>query len=253
MQALRSFPRDSASGPSGLRPNHIAEAFRCKASGPSLDLLESISHLASLAANGQLPTSLSPLLAAARLLPFRKKTGGIRPVAVGDVFRRLIGKSVLKLYQSEVVDAHLYPVQLVVGIQGATELIARGVNYFLNESTDKSQIMLQLDFKNAFNACNRSFLITQTRLLAPGLAPWVEFLYSTQAPLLVSESLHLLSCEGVQQGDPLAPLLFLLVAQPLAEKIGTLPGVSWNSWYLDDGNVITTVAGAKPILDLILA
>ena len=148
---------------------------------------------------------------------------------------------------------NLYPVQLGVGVQGATELIARGVNYFLKESTDRTLILLQLDFKNAFNACSRARIITQTRLLAPGLAPWVEFLYTTQAPLLVNESLQLLSREGVQQGDPLAPLLFSLVAQPLAEKVGTLPGVSWNSWYLDDGNVITTAAVAKLVLDLLLS
>ena len=108
--------------------------------------------------------------------------------------------------------------------------MARGVNYFLKESTDRTLVLLQLDFKNAFNACSRARIITQTRLLAPGLAPWVEFLYTTQVPLLVNESLQLLSREGVQQGDPLAPLLFSLVAQPLAEKVGTLPDVYSNSW-----------------------
>ena len=253
LESLRSFPRDSASGPSGLRPNHIKEAFRCNASGPSSELLESLTLLTSMAANGQLPACLSALFAAARLLPFRKKSGGIRPIAVGDVFRRLIGKSLLKLHQAEVVDQSLYPVQLGVGVQGATELIARGVNYFLNESTDRTLVLLQLDFKNAFNSCSRSRLITQTRLLEPALAPWVEFLYTTEAPLLMSEALELRSREGVQQGDPLAPLLFSLVAQPLAENIGMLPGVTWNAWYIDDGNIITTAAGARLVLDLVLS
>jgi hypothetical protein len=205
-----------------------------------------------MAANGSLPRSLGPLLASARLLPFQKKTGGIRPVAVGDVFRRLIGKAILKIHQAEIVDQSLYPVQLGVGVRGATELIAHGVNYFLHESRNPSLVLLQLDFKNAFNACNRSLIIEQTRLRAPQLSHWVELLYTSEATLQVSESVHLLSREGVQQGDTLAPLLFSLVAQPLAENVGEVPGVSWNAWYLDDGNVVTTLEGAKLTLDLIL-
>ena len=39
----------------------------------------------------------------------------------------------------------------------------------------------------------------------------------------------------------------------MAEKVGQVPGVSWNAWYLDNGNVITTVAGAKLIVDMLLS
>ena len=70
LAALKSFPRDSSAGPSGIRPNHIVEALRCRASGPSSDLLENLGRLTTMAANGLLPQSLAPLLAAERLLPF---------------------------------------------------------------------------------------------------------------------------------------------------------------------------------------
>ena len=44
---------------------------------------------------------------------------------------------------------------------------------------------------------------------------------------------------GVQQGDPLGPLLFSLVLQPLAEKIKReFPTLDLNVWYLDDGCII---------------
>ena len=190
--------------------------------------------------------------------PFRNKKGGIRPRAVGDVMRRLIGKSKLKVSQAEVVDQTLFPVQssplkLVVSGHGANEPISRGVNYFLNESSDRALVLLQLDFKNAFNACNRAHFITKVRLRAPALAPRVEFLFTSQAPLPLNESVHVLSREGVYQGGPLAPLLFSLAVQPLAEKVGTLPGVGWNARYLDDGNIITTLPGAKAVIDLLLS
>lgn len=42
-----------------------------------------------------------------------------------------------------------------------------------------------------------------------------------------------MSEEGVQQGDPLGPLLFCLVIQPIVETVKS----EVNQWYLDDGSI----------------
>ena len=50
--------------------------------------------------------------------------------------------------------------------------------------------------------------------------------------------LTLLSCCGVQQGDPLGPLGFALALQPIVEKVKKkVPGLLINVWYLDDGTL----------------
>ena len=47
-----------------------------------------------------------------------------------------------------------------------------------------------------------------------------------------------LSCCGVQQGDPLGPLCFALTLQPSIDKLKReVPNLSINVWYLDDGTL----------------
>ena len=46
---------------------------------------------------------------------------------------------------------------------------------------------------------------------------------------------------GVQQGDPLGPLLFCLVLHKVVTAIAAGSQLSFHSWYMDDG----VIAGAK--------
>ena len=78
----------------------------------------------SISARGQLPAWSAQFVCAARLVPFTKKQGGIRPVAVGEVLRRLCGKILLG-GQTESFASALCPIQMGVGVKGATEAIAR--------------------------------------------------------------------------------------------------------------------------------
>ena len=85
----------SAPGPSGLRPSHVQEALTCGAAGLYEQFLDTITLFCNLAASGRLPGDFSQMLSAARLLPFAKKTGGVRPIAVGETLRRLTSKLVV--------------------------------------------------------------------------------------------------------------------------------------------------------------
>ena len=52
----------------------------------------------------------------------------------------------------------------------------------------------------------------------------------------------MVSDEGVQQGDPLGPLLFSLAIFDVCQQIQSVQGVGWSGWYLDDGNLAGTLA-----------
>jgi len=88
LQKLRSFPKGSAAGPTGTRASHILHAIQVKNPTSALETLtDFINHLSS----GLVPSEVQPFLAGAYLIGLSKKDGGIRPIAIGDVYRRLTG------------------------------------------------------------------------------------------------------------------------------------------------------------------
>ena len=252
IKALKSFPRFSAPGPSGLRPAHLLEAITCGSAACEQAATDILLDFCQFAANGSLPAPIATLLCASRLLPFSKKAGGIRPIAVGEVLRRLIGKLLLMNHQPEVVD-HLKPAQLGVGVSGAPELIFRGIQHLLHSRSVEPLYLLQLDFRNAFNSIDRSQILQQLQQVAPALVPWVMSTYCTPSSLIVDSETTILSQQGVQQGDPLGPLLFSIAAHPLVKEVASLPGISWSAWFLDDGNLVGTLPALRQVLGLVEA
>ena len=72
---------------------------------------------------------------------------------------------------------------------------------------------------------------------APELFPYLFSCYSAPSSLYFNDTvIH--SSEGVQQGDPLGPLLFCLVIQPLILQLKS----EFRLLYLDDG----TIGGSEP-------
>ena len=102
---------------------------------------------------------------------------------------------------------------------------------------DDPPVLMKVDLKNAFNKVSRAHLLRLVRVHFPGVARWVSWCYgSGEDPYLWHNDHILKSREGVQQGDPLGPLLFALVIQELIQAIAAkCPSLDLNLWYLDDG------------------
>ena len=70
----------------------------------------------------------------------------------------------------------------------------------------------------------------------PGLAAWVDWTYGSPSKLLFGNNVIKLE-RGVQQGDPLGPILFALALQPLLRELADQRGDSGLELvfsYLDD-------------------
>ncbi len=98
---------------------------------------------------------------------------------------------------------------------------------------------MKLDFRNAFNSISREVVLDQVSRHFPQLLPWVSWCYRQPSDLIFGSLDPLASAEGVQQGDPLGPLLFALALHPLAERLSALrhngAGLDLVQFYLDDG------------------
>ena len=179
---------------------------------------------------GRAPSCIIPFLCGA--------SGGLRPIAIGEVLRRLISKCVARAVQSEAV-SFLSPLQVGVGIPGGCEAIVHSLASLLNDCSipPESRCTLLVDFSNAFNSIDRGLMFEEARARIPSMSSWLECCYGSQPVLFLGEH-TILSCCGVQQGDPLGPLGFVVALHPIVERIKReVPGLLLNSWYLDDGTL----------------
>ena len=237
LKGVKSFPNASAPGPSGLRPSHLKEAVKCPSPDRANLIISRLTRFTNLLAAGQTPLPVTPHLCGATLLASPKSKGGHRPIAVGEVLRRLTSKC-LAIVSRSLAFTYLTPLQLGVGVRGGCEAIVHAVSSLMSSSPSSSCWTLQLDFSNAFNNISRVSMFAQFRQHIPPLAAWMESCFSCQ-PLLHLGRDSILSCCGVQQGDPLGPLGFALTLQPFIEKIkAEVPGLSLNAWYIDDGTLV---------------
>ncbi|GJX73909.1 putative reverse transcriptase domain-containing protein [Tanacetum coccineum] len=139
-----------------------------------------------------------------------------------------------------------------VGVSGRSEAILHSVNRLIEGYGDDVGLsMLLVDFKNAFNLVDREVMLREVRLRCHDVSRWVEFCYSNPSRLYYMEH-TLWSCQGVQQGNPLGPLLFFLVLHPLICNIRDSFSLSMQAWYLDDGTIVGDTLVVREVLKLIM-
>lgn len=187
---------------------HLRDLARTDGANEFKTLSKALAQFADLVATGGLPASLSTWLAAAPLSPLRKRNDGVRPIAVGETLRRLVGKLLMRPVRDRAA-ALLRPTQLRVGVPCGIGAIVHSIRHQTAKHRDDSRVaLLSLDFRNAFNLVSRHAIRRSLRSHFPELLAYFEACYMGEAPLLWSGDLRLHRVQGCQQGDPLGPLLF---------------------------------------------
>ena len=227
---IKSFPSGSAGGPDGLRPQHLKDLTGESAERGGRELLIALTSFINHILQGNAPLSVCPILFGATLIALRKKEGDIRPIAIGLTLRRLAAKiGVFRVVQS--VSSALAPLQLGYGVPSGCEAAARAARQYL-ESMPSNHVLLKVDFRNAFNSVRRDKILEAVKSSIPELFLFVSSAYTVPSYLMCEDSI-ILSEEGVQQGDPLGPLLFCLTLHPLLSQLQS----ELKIFYLDDGTV----------------
>ena len=146
-------------------------------------------------------------LAGGNLTALNKPTpGDIRPIAVGEVLCRLTGKCLCAVLRSKMT-SFFEPYQFGVAVPCGAERIAHGLRTCIDQHWMEHDFgVLKVDMTNAFNLVSRQAILSECAKHFPELLPWVSWCYG-QHPLLWHSLGCLLSESGVQQGDPLGPML----------------------------------------------
>ncbi|XP_066925323.1 uncharacterized protein [Clytia hemisphaerica] len=158
--------------------------------------------------------SLEPLLSS-RLIPLDKNPG-VRPIAIGEVLRRLVGKSVVAALKPNILKC-VGDLQLCGGQKSGCEAAVHAMRTLFEE--ENCDGILLVDADNAFNRINRRVMIHNIQIVCPEIAIFISNTYSSSARLFVSGGYEISSSEGTTQGDPVAMPLYALALVPLLENI----------------------------------
>ena len=92
-------------------------------------------------ANGRVPQDLAHLFVGARLIALKKPAGGVRPIAIGEMLRRLAGKTILRKTKDGIRGV-LEPFQVGVGVSKATELVVHALRVWASSSSITKELIL---------------------------------------------------------------------------------------------------------------
>ena len=173
--------------------------------------LDSLTFFGNNLIAGKLPTTIAPWLCGAPLTALKKKSGGFGPIAVGETIRRLASRLCCLSVRPRLEELLLPYGQVGVGIRGGLEVAVHTVSSFIDtHSAEENLCCLKVNITNAFNECNRNAFLHRLHKDLPDLFSWAAWSYQCAGELRFGKR-RLFSKAGVQQGDPLGPLLFILV------------------------------------------
>ena len=255
---------NGSGGPTLIDSDMWKHILCCKSYGnDSLNLAEAIAGLAKrLCCEHVHPACLQELLSS-RLIPLDKGLDsdgnpGVRPIGIGEVLRRIIGKSVVSLLKSDVQKA-AGCLQMCTGLRSGIEAAVHTTEMVWNE--DSTEAILLVDADNAFNRLNRQVALHNVKQTCPPIFTFLNNHYQVPADLILNraspEDSALRSEEGCTQGDAAAMTFYALGIKPLVEKLNCQDldpldsAYRIQSWYADDSNSIGKLLGIRQWWDLL--
>lgn len=224
-----SFVTGSSGGDDGIRPQHLKDLISKNNGEIGEQLLLAIKNLSNLMLNGEINEEFVPFFYGAVLIGLNKNEGGIRPIAIGSTFRRLVAKMGCTYMKNNLLN-DLMPHQMGFGIHGGSEVAVHAVRLFLNDPD--AEIIIKVDVANALNSAARDVMLRKVKESIPALYPFFHQCYAKESYLCFGEDI-ILSKTGCQQGDPAGPGLFSLVINNSIKSLTS----KLNVWFLDDGTI----------------
>ena len=150
-----------------------------------------------------------------RLIPLDKKPR-VRPIGIGEVLRRIIGKAINFTIKPHIIDS-AGDLQLCAGQPVGYEAAVHAMSeIFAEEETDA---VLLVDAVDTFNSINRKVMLHNIKFICPAMAVYTYNCYSTASRLFLQGGKEISSAEGTTQDDPIAMPLYAVAIAPLLQMI----------------------------------
>ena len=199
-------------GPSGMDADGWRRILITKQFGnTSNQLCATIAEvIKKLCTTDNLAQSLEAFLAC-RLIPLDKNPG-LRPIGIGEILRRIVGKVIVSYIRKDLISS-VGTLQVCAGHEAGCESIIHAMHEIYND--EESEAVLLVDASNAFNSVNRNIFLHNIEIICPPIAKYVRNCYNLPSRLFIIGGGEIRSTEGTTQGDPTAMAIYAIAIIPL--------------------------------------
>ena len=183
-------------------------------------------------------SSLLEAFISCRLIPLDKNPG-IRPIGVGEVLRRIIGKTVSAFFKEELKQA-AGPLQVCAGHSAVAEAAIHAMSEIFAE--DETDGILLIDASNAFNQMNRSVAMHNIQITCNEISQYLINTYRSPSRLFICGGGEILSQECTTQGDPLAMPWYSINTSTIIQSLRLSSPDVKQVWLADDSAGGGTIA-----------
>ena len=209
----------------------------------STELCNAIAELAKKLCRDDIHPDTLHELVANRLIPLdkgddKKGNPGVRPIGIGEILRRIIGKVVVGAIRDDIINA-AGPLQTCAGLKAGIEASIHAMRQIFDK--DDTEALLLVDAENAFNNLNRIAALHNIKELFSAFHRYLANTYQIHAKMIINDhekTDHILSEEGSTQGDVTAMAMYAIGIRPLIDKLREQTDQSscQQVWYADDSS-----------------
>ena len=157
------------------------------------------------------------------------KCPGVQPIGVGEILRRIIGKTLSWTLKDDIQEA-VGPLQTCSGLKSGSEAAIHAMKTIFDD--EESDGVILVDASNAFNSMNRMVALHNVRVICPSFSTVLINMYRAPARLFISGGGEILSMEGTTQGDNLAMSFYAVGTSVLIYSNNTARQI----WLADDAS-----------------
>ena len=184
--------------------------------------VELVYQVAQFLATANIPQEVLDVLRVGRLTALQKPNGGVGGIVAGDVFRRLVARTMAQQL-GPAIERATSPFQYALSTRAGTDCTAHAIQALTD--LDPAATVLSIDGIGAFDLVSRQAMLEGLQTVAGGDAalPFVMQFYGSASTYLWEDQdgvVHTITqAEGGEQGDPLMPVLFALGQHPALQAL----------------------------------